>query len=103
MCYSYLNFSTVNITANLYNLYVRNVFITLYLIFCLENAIAGTGAWDCLYSKSISKAGLINLQVIDNTNDTTTFYSELNTYRKASLKYCTTKTLKLNYYLLNTS
>ena len=44
---------TVNVIASLYNT------ITLYL--CLENAIAGTGAWDCLYSKS-AQLGLINLQ-----------------------------------------
>ena len=27
----------------------------------------------------LAQLGLINLQVIDNTNDTTTFYSQLNT------------------------
>ena len=46
----------------------------------------GRGAlWDCLFRKSISTAGLINLQVIDNmcTNDTKKFQKSIK-YMKTS-------------------
>ena len=51
-------------------------FITLdnYSFFCLENSTHGSCVrWDCLYRAHL---GLINLQVIDNTNDTTTFHTQ---------------------------
>ena len=35
----------------------------------------------------LAQLGLINLQVIDNTNDTTTFHSQLNTGRLQIVAY----------------
>ena len=46
----------------------------MYGIFCIANPLA--------------QLGLINLQMVDNTNDTTTFHSQLSTGRLQIVEIC---------------